>query len=192
MPDGYGYIRRLVKIKGASNATIDAHNFLNPDEVTSHKFSILINTPKLYKDITDPSYQINPVKDQIMINITDLKSSMSNNTAAITLNSVKIQDVDFIPDFTHISIDGQNSTLPHIVNENVSIKISPQEFQLGAYDGVYDPALYQPVFVNLTFDLTEKSTFLNNSWTSPFEYNYDPAYVTQPHLRNATLEVAIW
>jgi hypothetical protein len=192
LPEGYGYIRRLVKIKEVSNATISAHNFINSDAVIFHRFSILINTPRLYTDITDPSYQINPVKDQIMINITDLKSNMSNATSVVTLSSIKIQDIDHIPDYTNISIDGQYYPLPHTVNENVSIKISPQEFQFGAYEGVFDPALYKPIFVNLTFELTAPSTFLNNTGSSPFEYNYDPAMVTQPYLRDAVMEVAIW
>ena len=65
LPEGYGYIRRLVKIKGVSNATIDKtsiSNFKNPDQnVTSHTFSILVNTSELYTKITDPSYQIDPV-----------------------------------------------------------------------------------------------------------------------------------
>ena len=198
LPEGYGYIRRLVKIKGASNATINGTSippyFISTDQnVTSHTFSILINTPRLYTDVTDPSYRIDPVKDQIMINITNLTSTKSNSTANVNLTSITIKGVPYyssIP-YTSISLDGQNSTLPHNVTEEVSIRFSPRFFQ-GVYEGIYDPALYQPILVNLTFDLTSNSKFLNNTWSSPFDYNYDPANVTQPQLRDAVVEVAVW
>ena len=201
LPEGYGYIRRLVKIKGASNATINAINYKNNDQnVTSHTFSILINTPRLYTDVTDPSYQIDPVKDQIMINITNLTSTKSNLTANVNLTNISVMsgnqydfygDDGFIPYPSSITLDFQNSSLPHNVTEDISIKFSPKLFQ-GLYYGIYDPALYQPIFVNLTFDLDGNSTFLNNTWSSPFDYNYDPANVTQPQLRDAVVEVAIW
>ncbi len=206
LPSGYGYIRRLVKIKGASNATINEtsillYNYKNTDQnVTSHTFSILINTPRLYSDVTDPSYQIDPVKDQIMINITNLTSTKSNPMANVNLTRISVMSGSqylsydnghFIDYPSSITIDGQNSSLPHNVTEDISLKFSPTLFQ-GVYEGIYDPALYQPILVNLTFELDSNSTFLNNTWSSPFDHNYDPANVTQPQLRDAVMEVAIW
>ena len=35
------------------------------------------------------------------------------------------------------------------------------------------------------------SQFLNNTFTSPFDYNYHPDNVTQPSLRDAVVEVQI-
>lgn len=83
-PDNYGYIRRLVKSKGFSNASIGssyiaAYHYKNTalpsDNVTTHEFSILVNNTKLLGDITDPAYQIDPSREQTMINITDLRST---------------------------------------------------------------------------------------------------------------------
>jgi PKD repeat protein len=61
---------------------------------------------------------------------------------------------------------------------------------------------YSHVYINLTFDLVKTnlacacptcpgSQFLNNTPGIPFEYNYHPDNVTQPNLRDATLEVSV-
>ena len=212
LPGGYGYIRRLVKIKGVSNATINGtampSYFKNADQnVTSHTFSILINTPQLYTDMTDLSYQIDPVKDQIMINITDLKSTMSDPNSGINLTSITVASntvnslqYSTIPDTTLI-LDYNNENnktvflgnkLPQRVNNSISLTFSPKYFQEQVYPGLYDKTFYKPIYINLSFTLDSNSTFLNNSWSSPFDYNYDPANVTQPKLRDAVLEVAVW
>jgi hypothetical protein len=90
----YGFIRREVKIKGSSNATIDKTDYtkfqlFNKDtgtsnsldiNATTHDFAIQINrTQLLHGDITVPplnpsynaAYQIDPRRDWIIINITD-------------------------------------------------------------------------------------------------------------------------
>ncbi len=204
LPEGYGYIRRLVKIKGMSNASIDratilAEQFKNSDNATTHIFSILVDTPGLYSGMTDPSYQIDPVRDQMMINITDLDSPsiMNDPTAKVTLTNISVQREDYFDSFQtnpnlNISLDGVPvSTLPHEVTGNISIKFSPKFFQK-VYEEVYDPSLYEPVLVNLTFNLDRESTFLNNTWSSPFDYNYTSDGVTPPQLRDAVVEVAAW
>lgn len=215
LPEGYGYIRRLVKIKGPSNATINENTILiknNPKYVnddkfntTNHTFLILINTSKLYTEEPDLSYQINPVQDQIMINITGLDSISikSNPNAKANLTSIKINDQP-PPPGANVSIDGGSyvsvSTLPAVVTDDISISLSPAVFQ-NMFENYFDPALYPPVLVNLKFDMHDSagklvnSTFLNNTWSPAsrlFDYNYDPHNVTQPHLRDAVVEVAVW
>ena len=212
LPEGYGYIRRLVKIKGVSNATIDKtsislYKLNNTDQnVTSHSFSILVNTSELYTNITDPSYQIDPVADQIMINITDLNSTMSGgkntlnnpvNLTSITISSNTINTLQFstVPD-TILLLDGNivnmTNRLPQRVNNSISLTLSPKYFQEQIYAGLFDKSFYQPIYINLTFTLDSNSTFLNNTYTVPFNYNYDPKNITQPKLRDAVVEVAVW
>ena len=205
LPEGYGYIRRLVKIKGVSNATIDnPSKYKNPDQnVTSHTFSILVNTPQLYKNIPDPSYQINPVNDQIMINITNLSSMINPVNNNITLNSITISSNTInslqysTPPDTILLLDGKmvNVTpnkLPQLVTDNISLTFSPKYFQEQVYTGLFDKSFYKPIYINMSFQLANKSAFLNNSYTSPFNYNYDPKNITQPQLRDAVVEVAVW
>ena len=216
LPGGYGYIRRLVKIKGVSNATIGNTSFLeyttNPSayrfnnteqNVTSHTFSILVNTPQLYTEITDPSYQIDPVKDKIIINFTDLNSTMTNrinnpiNLTSITISSNTINSLQYstVPD-TILLVDGQmvnvSNKLPQPANNSISLTFSPKYFQEQVYAGLFDKSFYTPIYINMSFTLGANSTFLNNSWSSPFDYNYTSKYVTQPDLRNAVVEVAVW
>jgi len=78
------------------------------------------------------------------------------------------------------------------VKENVTLKFSPAFFEILN-------AGSSPVYINITFDLSTgsppepySSQFLNNTWTSPFSYDYDKTRVTQPRLRDAMVEVAVW
>ena len=215
LPDGYGYIRRLVKIKSNSNATIGssyilAHKYNNtaiPSDfnVTHHEFSILINSTNLQGEMRDPAYQIDPSRDQIMINVTDLRSTIfpapptaSASSVNIRLTSINVYKLDggtlsMVRTFNTPYIDG-NSTItvpPVVVNNNISLIINPRVFDIMQ-------AGYSQVYFNLSFDMQDsvgapiKSSFLNNSLSSPFDYNYNPANVTQPQLRDAVVEVATW
>jgi hypothetical protein len=54
------------------------------------------------------------------------------------------------------------------------------------------------ISVNLTFDIEPTSDYpdgqpyLNSTMTIPFDYNYNPKNVTQPVLKDAVMEVAVW
>ena len=213
-PDDYGYIRRLVKIKGTSNASIGSsyiltHNYNNTAQpsdfnVTTHEFSILFNNTKLLGDVKNPTYQINPSREQTMINITDLRSTIfpAPPTAAssvnINLTSIKVYKLDagtfaLVRYYEKPYIDGNSSfSVPPVrVLDNVTLKFDPQFFDIMRAD-------FSKIYINLTFDMVDnsgspvKSSFLNNTLSTPFDYNYNPANVTQPHLRDAVVEVAVW
>jgi hypothetical protein len=180
--------------------------------VTSHTFSILVNTSELYTKITDPSYQIDPAADQIMINITNLNLTMSSgndtftnnpvNLTSITISSNTINSLQYstVPD-TILLLDGkmvnltpindETGKLPQRVNDSISLTLSPKYFQEQVYAGLFDKSFYDPIYINLSFTLSQNSTFLNNTWSSPFDYGYNPN-VTQPQLRDAVVEVAVW
>ncbi|NMB77882.1 MAG: hypothetical protein GYA23_02165 [Methanomicrobiales archaeon] len=221
MDYSYGYIRRLAMIKGSSNATLNrsyyaAHRFnytkTGPDfNVTRHEFSILINTTKLQGQMKNPAYQINPTRDRIMVNLTDLRATIFPAPAAtpvdpddvrIRLSNVKIMKLEntippslstVIADYDKAYINGGSSCAPPacIVEDNVSLVMEPSVFDLMG-------GTYSTVYINLTFDMEDiagnpvKSSFLNNSCSRPFDYNYNPANVTQPQLSEAIVEVAIW
>jgi hypothetical protein len=94
VPDGYGYIRRFVKIKSTTSAELkgtDAYPFQNghllPDGTqpiadgneTTHLFAILLNTTELTgtgSTIKDPAYQIIPGKESFAIHLTDIRSNL--------------------------------------------------------------------------------------------------------------------
>jgi hypothetical protein len=225
LPDGYGYIRRAVKIKGTSNATINQsyiqnHGFTKTENATTHVFSILIDNPKLLGEVTDPAYQIDPAREQITINITDLRSTITNyppvinnTTSTVTLSNIRVFKQDGgvyssvpLPATDYPYIDGSNSrvtVMPAPVTDNITLRFSPQFFdRLKAQSS--------RIYIALGFTVSPESTFLNNTQalpdfntldgqltfnhqnTTPFYYDYNPANVTQPHLRDAVVEVAVW
>jgi hypothetical protein len=201
LPDDYGYIRRLVKIKGLSNATIGNANYLKypsfynktddlTNETSTHVFSILIDNPKLQQVVKDPAYQIDPAREQITINITDLKSTITENAtipmtapfhnisrsdSSITLKNIKVFKKEGglysqvpLPLSEYPYIDGNSARLsfmPAPVTDSITLKISPYFFdQMKAQNS--------QIYIALGFDLSnsggpQNSTFLNNTQALP-------------------------
>jgi hypothetical protein len=228
IPDGYGYIRRVVKIKDSSYATINSTNYTNLDGVPSHVFSIRINTDNLMNEVSDPRYQINPSREQLTINITNLSKLINPSTTSINLTSVTLCFMDttssscYSPSLSNYPFRDGSSTrltsLPANVSENITIKIDPAYINDRLKIGVNN------VYIALRFDLTNTTdgspyngTFLNNTqvlpnmntlwgnatffdpetnvynnFTHPFDYDYNSSEVTQPKLKDAVLEVAVW
>lgn len=210
-PDGYGYIRRYIKIKYPSNTTILAPNYRNSgvsggtsDNTTTHVFSVQLNCTDLIWDQTNLAYQINPLNDQITVNVSNLsKASIFNNPNPVNLSSIKIyrqnptQPLGQVTEYLspgqqfNIYVDGSNIPIPALdppsvgVNNNVSVIFSPGYFFGMASDS-------SQMYVNYTFTLTYPDNFFNNTFTTPYLYNYNPAQVTQPSLKEGVLEVAVW
>lgn len=210
----YGYIRRDVKIKRSSNATIGEtiirqHNFNNTENVTFNEFSIVVNSSSL---LTGPVgqypahgggavYRINPSWDKIMINFTDLdetRNKIAHPTppTSIRLTQVKFSEllgtglVGFTPplvfeNYTYVTGINEATKPPvNIVDGNLSFI-----FDSGFFAGTDK---YGAIYLNLTFELDPPQQYLNNTHTRPFDYNYHPANVTQPMLTDAVMEVAVW
>ena len=211
VPEGHGYIRRDAKIKSTSNATIDTRmiqefGYNNSEDVLSHQFSIRINSTKLLNgDIKDPAYQINPQKDQIIINITDLDTQpvqppvMPAQATEANLTQIRfyrssfgetdLHDLGVYDVTTYLYVDGKPVPThplpdPCPVNKEVSMIFSPSFFRYAASSDT--------IYVNLTFRTDPAQQYLNSSGSGPFDYNYNPANVTQPALRDAVMEVAVW
>jgi PKD repeat protein len=208
----YGTIRRLVKIKGSSSATINSTRvsssgtpyFIHGVNESQHEFTILFNNTELLTgQVRDPIYQIDPAKENILINITNINSTLGTREPCfnITLSkriTVFSQDPNTntfytIGYFDTPVIDGIQYNLslppPYGVRNNISMMLNPRFIPWSNYKQVY---------VSLDFDLIGNgacnftgSQFLNNSISSPFDYNYDQKNVTQPNLRDAVLEVNI-
>lgn len=206
IPKNYGYIRRVVKIKSISNATIDEtliarHHYNNTDgTVGDHEFVILFNNTKLLSEVKSPLYQINPARERTMVNITGWKAFMTPYAVVPTVKLVdmKIYKQDpsglsnlYLPPSEYPYIDGNSSRLdkfPTEVKDNISIQLSPYWFTQMNVE-------YAKVYVNLTFNISAPSTFLNttnNPYSGPFDYNYYRQNVTQPKLRDGVVEVAVW
>lgn len=210
-PDGYGYIRRLVKVKGVSNATIDwskigpaGYNYVGKDITAEHQvFTIHLNTTKLLSLEKDPAYRIDPRSEQIMINITDLEltanASVTDKTATLTdlyINKNNVEDARPFDTEMKVYTDGSSVPISDIntpVADNLSLVFPPGFFNdLTTEYGVSSPLPYADLYIRLTFTAPKDSGYLNNTLTGPFEYDYNPVNVTQPVLKNGVLEVAVW
>ncbi len=201
------------------------HSFINgTGNESTHVFSIHINITKLQK-ISDPAYKIDPYREQMTINITNLANLAPG--VKIDLTAVKICTFDsatsvcapLLTPLDYPYVDGSNtrlSSMPATLQENIALRLRPYYFDYLISKNIKD------VFILLQFDLYDSSgpinsTFLNNTQTLPnfanlqgdntffspatkiqnpntipFDYNYYPDNVTQPKLRDAVMEVAVW
>ena len=196
-----------MKVKESSSATINASNFTAGDNETTHEFSVVINNTELLKDkVRDQIYQIDPARENLFINITNLNSTFypdRQDCFNINLTKIYAKDPAFVqirlfPDpvidgvpYSGLTTEALYTTLPPVKN-NISLQLDPNFIPWTNYPQVY---------LNLTFDLVRNasappscsayagSRFLNNSLTSAFDYNYNATNVKQPELLDGVLEV---
>ena len=212
-PDEYGYIRRVVKIKGISNASIDdstiqTYKFNSSDNVTTDVFSIHLNFTNLLEDEPNPAYQINPYNDQIMVNVSGMNAKvipippipapLPTNLTAIQICRSKPISTNLHPpvvcfaNFTSPIVDNNQVDLPYPIENNLSLIIPPGFITTDLADA------NTQLYFNLTFDhynagiLSEEKGYLNSTGSGPFEYNYDPKNITLPKLQDGVLEVSVW
>lgn len=128
IPDEYGYIRRVVKVKGSSNVTIGKSlignanlNLISTDNVTTHPFTVLFNSTDLLANTSNPAcnnplYQINLWQDQMMINLTDLHQTMGNSTytnaSLVSVTILRAQQSQPYPNPSIATVEIFDSTNP--------------------------------------------------------------------------------
>lgn len=209
-PIGYGYIRRGVKIKQMSNATIDSAMYKSSKNSTIHIFSIELNMTHLIQDEKNPMYQIDPLREPIIINITNLKGALIDPSTPIEIQQINLWRLNptmplaiVPPQYRQAMIDGNLKTptvlSPESVSNNISI-VFPANFFGPPGNMATDQS---KIFINFTFILKNPNplnldwagdTFINNSYNSQneFKYDYNPSRVTQPGLKPGIVEVAVW
>jgi hypothetical protein len=212
-PSNYGFIRRAVKVKGASNATINA---VPPptDTVNSSysMYSIQVNSSELLSDtVRSPAYQIIPQREQIMINITNLTGTLAHDANKVTLVNVTFfqrhygMDPSLYPlpltvrNFIYADV---NTTPGNTKPVNPPVDLNPKKNQLSNISLIFDRGAFANtendgiMYINLTFNIDSLSTnpyplqYLNNSLGRPYNYNY--SWATPPSLKDGVLEVAVW
>jgi len=211
LPAGYGYIRRDVKIRHGSHALINesiikVRGYNNTEDVQGSEFVIQFDNKALLEgDVTNPAYQIDYRTDRIIINITDINVTRFDPYPVPGAEESKLAAIHFYQrpyagtslaswpplkkyeNFTFIDENSSATLLPpsFTVRNNVSLIFEPGFF------ATMDPTA--TMFINLTFELTPaKQHYFNNTRTAPFDYNYMASNVTQPYLKDAVLEVAVW
>jgi len=187
-PGNYGFIRREVKIKHFTNATIDPTDFKNLNltntnfdgNVSYHDFSLVINrTELLYDNITNPvtnpnyraAYQIDPRSDAINITIDGLQEKpypvpgWVTDIPSINLTSVSLsQSVDDIS--APIPLTGSKYTDYLYVNDDWSAPATPPVDNVENITLVFKPGFFSgpydrgAIYINMTFGVSTHVTDL--------------------------------
>jgi hypothetical protein len=223
-PKAYGYIRRFVKVKQMSNVTIDvthSRNYKSTEIAANHTFSINLSMPYLYTAEKHKEYQIDALREPIVINFTELSRHLTTTTPFPSGNTrIRLWRVTLFlfdpmtktftpyPTYQNVSVDGG----PILVNVPYDETSYPGDFRPYVDNSIsltyptgfsYIPLVsdQSQLFLNFSFSLEDASTgllirdnFINNSYNSQnnFTYGYDPALVTQPRLEPGVVDVAVW
>jgi len=202
-PEGYGYIRRVVKIKEPSVAVID-EGFRNQytispgDNSTTRTFTVRLDFSRLINLSIDPAYRIDPRTEPVNITITDF-SEYLNKTSTPPIENATLKDVTFWggslsfpfpydtenPDLYTLSLDGNPYDLkPEApVESNISLVLKPAATSLFPLD--------QNSILDILFTF-EDTDYPHTNITGIHYYDYNTTNVTRPALKPAVLEVAIW
>lgn len=87
------------------------------------------------------------------------------------------------------------TTPPLNITSNVSLVINPFTLNSWGSQGINPSGKITALNITLQFELSHGDGFLNSTQSQPygaFDYNYDPANVTQPALQDGVMEVAVW
>lgn len=193
----------------------------NTQNSTYHNFAILINTTELlWGNITNPlvnpiwheAYQINPQTDAITIVLNDLDVPVYDTRHALYPGELNVTEVKFYnygltpgmeekagPPFnTNTYIYKDSDTTPSLppfgLRQCLTFVFEPGFF----LDMTPDKTDMSAIYINVTFHIPANDTFpngkpfLNTSGGRPFDYNYNETDVTQPYLKDAVMEVAVW
>jgi hypothetical protein len=151
----------------------------------------------------DAAYRINPLRDKIIINITDFEETR-DSIKHTEIPTKSVSDVKFYKrsygetnlESLYITAESYDNFL-YVDGGATPVTSFPAGFT-NDFSMVFEPGFFitsdtdDTIFINLTFEVIPEQQFLNNTHTQPFEYNYHPANVTQPELADAVLEVAVW
>jgi hypothetical protein len=185
LPPEYGYIRKPVKVKHYSNATINQNvikkfHFNNSENVTYHDFSIMINTSHLIKGnitnpvtspVSRPAYEINPLHDKMVITIDDLNQTppwgdtvgVPHDPAAFG-SEFKLTKVAFsttrysVPGFTPL----MGSTYRNFLyDDGNTTSVEPPVTIKKNLTMVFEPGFFQAadetgaIYINMTFEINQ-------------------------------------
>jgi len=205
LPPGYGYIRRVVKIKEPGVAEINgsfASQYTAPS--SNQEFIIRLDFGQLLNQSVGAAYRIDPRTEPVNVTITEFDEYL-NETAPAPTNAT-LRNVTFwkkdptrpIPQFTRIpfSYDTPDSNLYTLtvdgipyhlkpnaeVSENISLVLKPAATSLFTLD--------QNSILDIRFNFDDNP--LRTNITGIHHYDYNMTNVTRPYLKAGVLEVAIW
>jgi hypothetical protein len=207
VPPGYGYIRRVVKIKepgvAVINESISSAYTIDPSAPewqtsTARNFTVRLDFGHLLNSTISPAYRIDPRIEPVNVTITDfgayLNSTYYDNA---TLKSVTFQKAEpdsppvplrwlsyskEEPDLYTLHLDGVSHSLTpnKPVNSSISLVLKPAFMTFMGPNSILD--------IRFNFEDDPPQTNI----TGIHYYDYNVTNVTRPDLKTGVLEVAIW
>ncbi len=206
LPPGYGYIRRVVKIKEPGVAVINGTTFAPQYTSLSsnQEFIARLNFSKLLDPSVGAAYRIDPRTEPVNVTITNFGAyrnvtcPLSDNATLKTVTFWKKDPTRPIPQFTKIPfsydvpdsdlytlfLDGVSKNLtPGVeVDENISLVLKPAATSLFTLD--------QNSILDIRFNFDDDP--MRTNITGIHHYDYNMTNVTRPDLKAGVMEVAIW
>ncbi|MBP1928706.1 hypothetical protein J2741_001253 [Methanolinea mesophila] len=189
----YGRIRRVVLVKEPGEAVFDAgmYAYSPPDSLP---FRIYIRSAELFDSRRGPTYWIDPMKEELRINLTGLSSASVNGTD-VTLYSLSYSYYSNISG-GYISPPG-NSLLTYATTDKGTSTNRIQDYvyldiPAGYFIGKVSEIAGNQVTLRINYDFGSTARF---NATSPLQANYAtplPGPPPRPDLVPAIMEVRIW
>ncbi|ADN35314.1 conserved hypothetical protein [Methanolacinia petrolearia DSM 11571] len=207
-PDsGYGYMRRLVKLKEPGYAKIDSGEFnktnttittLNPYVYTG--FSVIFDYAEIQNKSIDEAYRLMLQSEPASITIYNFSSSLNRSDISnVTLTKIRfINDDKEVPivystyhnDTYRFFIDGIQHTMqgPFEISDADELKFE-----------IYPPLMFSDeigtslsVVFNMTYEFVPDESMKHYYISGDIPYIYNKDYMTEPYLKDGVMEVMIW
>ena len=189
----YGRIRRVVLVKESGEAVFDAGGYVYspPDTLPFH---IYIRSAELLDARRGPTYWIDPMKEELRVNLTDLSAAAVNGTD-VTLYSLSFSYYSNISG-AYISPPG-NSLLPYATTDKGASMNRIEDYvyleiPAGFFIGKVSEIAGNQVTIRLNYDFGSTGNF---NATNPLQASYAtplPGPPPRPELVPAIMEVRIW
>ncbi|MDV2480939.1 hypothetical protein F8E02_02725 [Methanoculleus sp. Wushi-C6] len=204
LPPGYGYIRRVVKIKEPGVANVGYSNSYTAADPLSpaRTFTIRLDFNQLLDPKRGPAYRIDPRTEPVTVKI-DLDNYLVSPHAEATLQNVTFWKMDPTrpnPRFTRIpfSYNDMDSNLYTLTLNSGPSNLVPAQPVRGSIALELQPAatsqftLDQNSILDIRFAFQEAAEDEPQHTSINGTYLYDYGNVDLPPLKIGVLEVAIW
>jgi hypothetical protein len=203
----YGYIRRVVLVKNQSSAVVNLSNpkYYNNTTPGDGKFYVDLNYTALLDRDKAPHYWIEPPKEQIIVNLTNvqgIRNQSLNPGENISLNQIRIRYVgelydgsiqeDFLPIDVSAIIDSNPVTFAYGVTSvtpvNSTINIT---FPAGYF---IPPSAYANITLikmKIFYDFNQSTVNISQG-NNTYYYLPGSEGFSQPYLNPAIMEVRVW
>ncbi len=208
----YGYIRRLVKVKGLHSADVDCNNSIyhktvsENTSVTNTYFTILLNYTELYDKSIGDEYRMDMRTEPMEVTIHNFKSNLNTTDVLdVFINNIRFYKEGVLGEIPFAYDDFDNES--YIYKVNGTAKPLDYNFSIKNVDDIYlklNPPLpfaYETDTV-LMVNMSLRYYYEEGQWNTSKDYMDGTIYYTYdtsanspmnlPTLTPGVLEVSVW